>query len=80
MDRHEIAAQVLSAPWSFAGTPGAPSFAARFCRDVNRGYAELIESTPGGSGPSSPYRWTARTPCSPRSPTAWTSWAWTGSC
>jgi predicted TIM-barrel fold metal-dependent hydrolase len=42
MDRHEIRAQILSVPWPFAGTAVDPGFATRFCRDINREYAELI--------------------------------------
>ncbi|MBP0457198.1 amidohydrolase family protein [Streptomyces montanisoli] len=50
MDRHEIAAQILSAPWPFAGRPDDPAFATRFCRGVNREYAELIAKHPGRFG------------------------------
>ncbi len=50
MDRHEIAAQILSAPWPFAGTAEDPDFARRFCRDVNHDYAELIAAHPGRFG------------------------------
>lgn len=50
MDRHEIATQVLSAPWPFAGTEEDPEFARRFCRSVNREYAELIAAYPGRFG------------------------------
>lgn len=50
MDRHEIAAQILSAPWPFAGTEADPYFAARFCRAVNHEYAELISKHPGRFG------------------------------
>ncbi|MDA5143435.1 amidohydrolase family protein [Streptomyces sp. AD681] len=50
MDRHEIAAQLLSAPWPFAGTDDDPGFARRFCRDVNHDYAELIAKHPGRFG------------------------------
>ncbi|MGW5638812.1 amidohydrolase family protein [Streptomyces sp. NPDC003832] len=50
MDRHEITAQVLSAPWPFAGTPADPDFATRFCRDVNREYADLLAKYPGRFG------------------------------
>lgn len=50
MDRHEIAAQILSAPWPFAGSPSDPGFATRFCRAVNREYAELIAGHPGRFG------------------------------
>ncbi|NUP03976.1 MAG: amidohydrolase [Nonomuraea sp.] len=50
MDRHEIATQILSAPWPFAGTAEDPEFARRFCRSVNEEYAELIAAHPGRFG------------------------------
>jgi aminocarboxymuconate-semialdehyde decarboxylase len=50
MDRHGIAAQILSAPWPFAGRADDPEFATRFCRAVNREYAELIAAHPGRFG------------------------------
>ncbi|MGW4377520.1 amidohydrolase family protein [Streptomyces albidoflavus] len=50
MDRHEIATQILSAPWPFAGTDEDPEFARRFRRSVNREYAELIAAYPGRFG------------------------------
>ncbi|MDL4821787.1 amidohydrolase family protein [Actinomadura opuntiae] len=50
MDRHEISTQLLSAPWPFAGTDDDPAFAKRFCRNVNREYAELIAAHPGRFG------------------------------
>lgn len=47
MDRHGIATQVLSMPWSFddAALGGAGS-AARFCREVNTECAEIIREHP----------------------------------
>ncbi|WP_407915828.1 amidohydrolase family protein [Kitasatospora sp. NE20-6] len=50
MDRHDIAAQLLSAPWPFAGRPDDPDFATRFCRGVNREYADLIARHPDRFG------------------------------
>ncbi|GAA3226403.1 amidohydrolase family protein [Actinocorallia longicatena] len=50
MDRHGIATQILSAPWSFRGTPEDPALATRFCRAVNEEYAELAEKHPGRFG------------------------------
>lgn len=50
MDRHEIATQLLSIPWPFAGTTEDPGFATRFCRSVNEEYAALIEQYPGRFG------------------------------
>jgi predicted TIM-barrel fold metal-dependent hydrolase len=50
MDRNGIAAQILSAPWPFAGTEQDPEFATRFCRAVNHEYAELIAAHPGRFG------------------------------
>jgi 6-methylsalicylate decarboxylase len=47
MDRHEIAAQILSAPWSMNDARiGAPGGAARFCRDVNTELAQLVSDHP----------------------------------
>ncbi|MDD1063246.1 amidohydrolase [Streptomyces cocklensis] len=50
MDGHEIRAQLLSAPWPFAGTADDPVFATRFCRSVNREYADLIGKHPDRFG------------------------------
>jgi 6-methylsalicylate decarboxylase len=50
MDRHEIAAQVLSTPWGGVGTAEDPEFAAQFCRSVNRECAELIAKFPDRFG------------------------------
>ncbi|HEV2637957.1 MAG TPA: amidohydrolase family protein [Actinocrinis sp.] len=50
MDRQEIAAQVLSAPWTFTGTAEDPQYAARFSRRLNQEYAELIAKHPDRFG------------------------------
>jgi 6-methylsalicylate decarboxylase len=50
MDRHEIAAQVVSMPMAFAGSEDDPEFGNRLCRMINDGNAELIEKYPGRFG------------------------------
>lgn len=50
MDRHEIAAQIMSLPSSFTGPPGATDFAVRFTRELNEEYAALIKDHPGRFG------------------------------
>ncbi|WP_436764246.1 amidohydrolase family protein [Streptosporangium sp. V21-05] len=50
MERHGIQTQILSAPWSFAGTETDPELATRFCRAVNEEYADLIKRYPGRFG------------------------------
>jgi predicted TIM-barrel fold metal-dependent hydrolase len=50
MDRHEIAAQILSMPSSFSGPPGEPDFAVRFTREINEEYAALVKDYPGRFG------------------------------
>jgi 6-methylsalicylate decarboxylase len=50
MDRHEIAAQVVSMPMAFAGFDDDPEFGTRVCRMINEGNAELIAKHPGRFG------------------------------
>jgi predicted TIM-barrel fold metal-dependent hydrolase len=50
MDRHEIAAQLVSLPMAFGGTPDDPEFGTRLCRMINEAYAELISKHPGRFG------------------------------
>jgi 6-methylsalicylate decarboxylase len=50
MDRHEIAAQVVSMPMAFAGSDDDPDFGTRVCRMINDGNAELIAKHPGRFG------------------------------
>jgi len=50
MDRHEIAAQLMSMPMSFAGTADNPEFGTRLSRTINEGHAELIAKHPDRFG------------------------------
>ena len=50
MDRHEIAAQVVSMPMSFAGSKDDPEFGTRLCRMINEESAELIAKYQGRFG------------------------------
>ena len=50
MDRHRIAAQVVSMPMVFAGSDEDPEFGTRLCRMINEGNAELIAKHPGRFG------------------------------
>jgi predicted TIM-barrel fold metal-dependent hydrolase len=50
MDRHGIAAQVVSMPMAFAGFDDDPEFGTRVCRMINEGNAELIAKHPGRFG------------------------------
>ena len=50
MDRHGIAAQVVSMPMAFAGSDDDPEFGTRLCRMINEGNAELIAKHPGRFG------------------------------
>jgi predicted TIM-barrel fold metal-dependent hydrolase len=50
MDRHGIAAQVVSMPMAFAGSEDDPEFGIRVCRMINEGNAELIAKHPGRFG------------------------------
>jgi 6-methylsalicylate decarboxylase len=50
MDRHEIAAQVVSMPMAFPGAEDDPGFGTRVCRMINDGYAALIEKHPARFG------------------------------
>jgi predicted TIM-barrel fold metal-dependent hydrolase len=50
MDRHRIAAQVVSMPMAFAGSDEDPEFGTRLCRMINEGNAELIAKHPGRFG------------------------------
>jgi predicted TIM-barrel fold metal-dependent hydrolase len=50
MDRHGIAAQVVSMPMAFAGSDDDPEFGTRVCRMINEGNAELIAKHPGRFG------------------------------
>jgi 6-methylsalicylate decarboxylase len=46
MDRHDIAAQVVSMPMAFGGFDDDPGFGSRVCRMINDGNAALIEKYP----------------------------------
>lgn len=61
MDRHEIAAQVVSMPMAFAGSDDDPEFGTRVCRMINDGNAELIEKHPARFGRSPASRQTDQT-------------------
>lgn len=50
MDRHEIAAQIVSMPISFAGSDEDPKFGTRVSRMINEGYAGLIAAHSGRFG------------------------------
>src|SRR5258707_1279696 len=50
MDRHRIAAQVVSMPMVFAGSDEDPEFGTRLCRMINEANAELIAKHPGRFG------------------------------
>ncbi|MFE4371728.1 amidohydrolase family protein [Streptomyces sp. NPDC056835] len=50
MDRHDIAAQIMSMPVSFAGADDDPGFGIRLARTVNEGHAELIAKYPDRFG------------------------------
>jgi 6-methylsalicylate decarboxylase len=50
MDRHEIAAQLMSMPVTFAGSDDDPQFGIRLARLINEGHAELIAKHPGRFG------------------------------
>jgi predicted TIM-barrel fold metal-dependent hydrolase len=50
MDRHDIATQILSFPMSFTGLSDDHEFASRFAREINEGYAGLIEKYPSRFG------------------------------
>jgi predicted TIM-barrel fold metal-dependent hydrolase len=50
MDRHDIAAQILSMPLAFTGTPRDPEAGIRLCRTINEEYAELIRDHPDRFG------------------------------
>jgi 6-methylsalicylate decarboxylase len=50
MDRHDIAAQVVSMPMAFAGSPDDPDFGTRVCRLINDGNADLIAKYPDRFG------------------------------
>jgi predicted TIM-barrel fold metal-dependent hydrolase len=50
MDRHEIAAQLMSMPVGFAAADDDPQFGTRVTRLINEGHAELIAKYPGRFG------------------------------
>jgi predicted TIM-barrel fold metal-dependent hydrolase len=50
MDRHEIAAQLVSMPMAFAGSDDDPEFGTRLSRMINEGHAELIAKHPDRFG------------------------------
>jgi predicted TIM-barrel fold metal-dependent hydrolase len=50
MDRHDIAAQLMSMPVSFAGSDDDPDFGTRLARTINEGHAELIAKHPDRFG------------------------------
>jgi predicted TIM-barrel fold metal-dependent hydrolase len=50
MDRHEIAAQIVSMPMAFAGADDDPDFGTRVSRMINDENAELIAKHPGRFG------------------------------
>jgi len=60
MDRHDIAAQIVSLPMTFAGSDDDPQFGVRLSRMINEGHAELIgQAPPAASAPSPRSRRTA---------------------
>lgn len=50
MDRHDIAAQIVSMPLAFAGSADDPEFGTRVSRMINEGHAELIAEHPDRFG------------------------------
>jgi len=50
MDRHGIAAQVVSMPMAFVGADADPAFGTRTCRMINDAHADLIAKHPGRFG------------------------------
>jgi predicted TIM-barrel fold metal-dependent hydrolase len=50
MQRRGISTQILSLPLAFGTMPDEPGFAARFAREVNEAYADLIKECPGRFG------------------------------
>ena len=50
MDRHDIAAQIVSMPMTFAGADDDPEFGIRLSRMINDGHAELIAKHPDRFG------------------------------
>jgi predicted TIM-barrel fold metal-dependent hydrolase len=50
MDRHGIAAQVVSIPMSFAGSDDDPEFGTRLARTINESHAQLIALHPSRFG------------------------------
>jgi predicted TIM-barrel fold metal-dependent hydrolase len=50
MDRHDIAAQIVSMPLAFGGSAADPEFGTRMARMINEGGAELIAKHPGRFG------------------------------
>ncbi|MCU1683972.1 MAG: Hydrolase [Amycolatopsis sp.] len=50
MDRQQIAAQLVSMPMAFGGSPDDPEFGTRLSRMINEGHAELIAKHPGRFG------------------------------
>jgi hypothetical protein len=50
MDRHDIAAQIVSMPLAFAGSADDPEFGTRVSRLINEGHAELIAEHPDRFG------------------------------
>ncbi|MFH9089733.1 amidohydrolase family protein [Streptomyces sp. NPDC017673] len=50
MDRNDIAAQVLSVPFAFSGTPDDPDFGIRTSRRVNEDHAEIVSARPDRFG------------------------------
>lgn len=50
MDRHDIAAQIVSMPIAFAGSADDPQFGVRMSRMINEGHAELIARHPDRFG------------------------------
>ena len=50
MDRHEIAAQLVSLPLPLAGSADDPEFGTRTARAINESYADLIAKHPGRFG------------------------------
>jgi predicted TIM-barrel fold metal-dependent hydrolase len=50
MDRHDIAAQIVSMPVAFTGTDDDPDFGTRLARTINEGNAKLIAKHPDRFG------------------------------
>jgi aminocarboxymuconate-semialdehyde decarboxylase len=75
MDRHGIAAQVVSIPMTFAGSGDDPEFGTRPCRTISESHAELIALHPRRFGAFATLPADGPEQALPRSTTPWTSCA-----